>query len=318
MCKIKLTFTFWLSLILHSICFGQTKEIAITIDDLPFVGSTHGKPANLQREHDRFLQIVEALIDHKAPATGFIIAGSIEKDQWQLLELFREKGFILGNHTYSHKSLNNLPAEKYISDVDRADKIIEPLFNGPRYFRYPYLAESTGDKRQKVHNYLAEHHYIIAPITIDSKDYQFNAKLFAIPYRLRPQNLPRIKKQYLDYIWNQTLKAEARAQRQHQENAKQILLIHANLLNSHFLGDILDMYEKNGYKFISLEEALKAPAPTINTPIQQDSPTKDAPIKDMPDEENDRAIISLLESNFLETVLASNKEVSEDHLIIIK
>ncbi|STX28329.1 polysaccharide deacetylase [Legionella beliardensis] len=306
--KIKLIFVCWFSLLIHQTCFSQVKEIAITIDDLPFVGSTNGKPANVQRQQDRFLQMVQALVAYKVPATGFIIAGAIEKHQWALLELFREKGFILGNHTYSHKSLNNMSAEKYIADVDKADKIIQPFFSGPKYFRYPYLAESTGEKRQKVHDYLAAHHYIIAPITIDSKDYQFNAQLFAIPYRLRPQNLGRIKKRYLDYIWTQTVRAEARAKRQNQENAKQILLIHANLLNSHFLGDILAMYEKNGYKFISLEEALKAPAPIINTPIQQDGPTKDTPI-----EENDRTMstTSLLDSSFLQFVLTDeNKAVN--------
>lgn len=63
------------------------------------------------------------------------------------------------------------------------------------------------------------------------------------------------------YIWKQTLRAEKRSQ---GKNAKQILLIHANLLNSYVLGDVLEMYQKNGYKFISLTEALKNPAPIIN------------------------------------------------------
>ena len=41
---------------------------------------------------------------------------------------------------------------------------------------------------------------------------------------------------------------------------KQIILLHANLLNSHFLGDIIQMYRDHGYKFITLEEALENPA----------------------------------------------------------
>lgn len=311
--KIKLACVFWFSLIVYSSCFSEEKEIAITIDDLPFVGSTYGKPANVQRQEDRFSQIVQALVDHKVPATGFIIAGAIGKHHWQFLELFRDKGFILGNHTYSHKSLNNISAEKYINDIDRADKIIQPLFTNQKYFRYPYLAESTGEKKQKVQEYLAAHNYIIAPITIDSKDYQFNAQLLAIPYRLRPQNLARIKKRYLDYIWNQTVKAEARAKKQNQENTKQILLVHANLLNSHFLGDVLAMYEKNGYKFISLEEALTAPAPVINAPIQQDIPSNGAPI-----EENDRITSSLLNPSFLQSVLSNYAVVSLKNYLLIR
>ena len=118
----------------------------------------------------------------------------------------------------------------------------------PKYFRYPYLAEGKGEKKQKVLDYLAEHHYTVAPVTIDSKDYEFNAQFYRVPYRQRVQRLEQFKKRYLAYIWQQTLRAEKRAKGQ---PVKQILLIHANLLNSLFLGDVIELYKKNGYKFIT-------------------------------------------------------------------
>ena len=65
------------------------------------------------------MQIVQTLVDHQAPATGFIIAGSIEKGQWELLEEFRKAGLSLGNHTYTHRSLNSMSAANYIEDVAR-------------------------------------------------------------------------------------------------------------------------------------------------------------------------------------------------------
>ncbi len=255
---------FILSYCFSGIIVAEGREIAITIDDLPFVGSCNGQASKLEREKERFLLIMQTLIDKKVPATGFVIAGSIEKGQWELLEQFKQRGFILGNHTYSHKSLNSTSAPNYIEDIDRADKILTPLYTEHKYFRYPYLAESKGTKSQEVHNYLAEHHYTIAPVTIDSKDFLFNAQLFAIPFRARPQSLPQMKKRYLSYIWNQTLRAENRTKNTPDKPAKQILLIHSNLLNSHFLGDIIDMYQQNGYRFISLDEALDGTAPTIS------------------------------------------------------
>jgi len=232
------------------------REIAITIDDLPFVGSANNDPKKLQREHDRFMEILQALVDRKVTATGFIIANSIEKGQWELLEAFRNAGMELGNHTYSHKSLNSLSAEKYIADVEHADQLLDKIMTTPKYFRYPYLAESKGVKREEVHTFLAQHGYTIAPVTIDSKDFKFNSQLFAIPYRLRPQNLNQLKKRYLAYMWNQTLRAEANAKQRGDDPIKQVLLIHANLLNSHFLGDVIDMYQANGYKIVSLDEIL--------------------------------------------------------------
>lgn len=246
---------------------GQVREIAITIDDLPFVGSCNHDPVKLQRKHDRFLKIMQTLLDNNVPATGFVIAGSIEKGQWQLLEQFQQAGFILGNHTFSHANLNTSPAEKYIANIDRADKILAPLMTDQKYFRYPYLAESRGEKKQQVREYLSEHQYTIAPVTIDSKDFVFNEQLYRIPYRMREKSLEQLKKRYLSYIWNQTLKAEQRAQKE-KGPVRQILLIHSNLINSYLLADVIDLYKKNGYRFISLPEALKEPAPAIIAPAE--------------------------------------------------
>lgn len=245
-------------------CMGQTREIAITIDDLPLVASKMNNPANQQRSTERFAKIIQAFTDNKVPATGFIIAGAIENGQWVFLEDFRKAGLELGNHTYSHRSLNQIGADKYIADIERADKVIAPLMTEPKYFRYPYLAEGNKVSKPQVQQYLAEHAYTIAPVTIDSKDFDFNEQLYRIPYRAREKNLNQIKKRYLAYIWNATLKAEKKA---NGRPVKQILLIHANLLNSYVLGDVIQMYKQNGYTFITLTEALKNPAPALTSPV---------------------------------------------------
>lgn len=240
-------------------CFAEEeREIAITIDDLPFVGSATNTPANLKRTQDRFAAIVKALVDNQVPATGFAIGGAVAKNEWDLLENFRNQGFALGNHTYTHKSLSGVSADKYISDIEHADNVLASVMTEPKYFRYPYLAEGSGEKKQKVQEYLAEHQYTIAPVTIDSKDYEFNAQLYRVPYRKREQSINQFKKRYLAYIWKQTLAAEQRSRKSNGQPVRQILLIHANLLNSYCLPDILEMYKKHGYKFISLADALKA------------------------------------------------------------
>ena len=243
--------------------FGQTREIAITIDDLPLVASQMNTPGNQQRSTERFMRIIQTLTDNKVPATGFVIAGAIEKGQWDFLEKFRNAGFMIGNHTYSHYNLNAMSAEKYIADIDRADKVLAPLLTEPKYFRYPYLAEGNKVSKPKVLEYLAEHHYIVAPVTVDSKDFEFNERLYKVPYRTRTTYLNTLKTAYLAYIWKQTLRAEKNTG---DKPAKQILLIHSNVLNSYLLGDIIKLYRDNGYTFISLTDALKNPAPGLSVP----------------------------------------------------
>lgn len=246
--------------------FAADRDIAITIDDLPFVGTDSNNSGNLQRSHDRFMRIMQSLIDHHVPATGFVIAGAIGKGQWQLLEEFRKEGFELGNHTYTHANLNRISSQKYIEEIAHADQKLAPVMTQPKYFRYPYLAEGKGVSKQKVQDFLIANQYTIAPVTIDSKDYLFNERLLHVSWRDRPQYLEKMKKDYLAYIWKQTILAEKRSA---NGASKQILLIHANLLNSHFLGDVIQMYKDNGYRFVSLSEALS------NTPPIQSAPPAD-------------------------------------------
>lgn len=252
---------------LNTPCFAQDKEIAITIDDLPFVGSGSNTPASLKRTQDRFMAIVNALVENKVPATGFAIGGAVAKNEWDLMEAFRNNGLTIGNHTYTHLSLNSITADKYIADIDHADSKLARVMTEPKYFRYPYLAEGKGEKKQKVLDYLAAHHYTVAPVTIDSKDYEFNAQFYRIPYRKRSQNIDQFKKRYLAYIWKQTERAEK--QSKNGQPVKQILLIHANLLNSVCLADIIELYRSHGYKFITLDEALKG---NTAQPINDSSP----------------------------------------------
>ena len=244
-------------------CFGQDREIAITIDDLPLVASKMNTPGNQQRATERFNNIVQTLVENKVPATGFVIAGAIEKGQQPFLEQFLKAGLTLGNHTYSHYNLNQMNADKYIADIDRADKMLAPLLTEPKYFRYPYLAEGNKLSKPKVREYITAHHYIVAPVTIDSKDFEFNEQLYKVPFRTRVNYIQKMKARYLAYIWKQTLRAE---KLQNGEHVKQILLIHANLLNSYVLNDIIQMYKQNGYKFITLTQALENPAPALNYP----------------------------------------------------
>ena len=242
-------------------CIGETREIAITLDDLPLVASRMDTPGNQQRSTERFDRIVQAFTENKVPVTGFVIGGAIEKGQWAFIEKFRAAGLALGNHTYSHRSLNQIGADKYIADVDRADKVLAPIMTEPKYFRYPYLAEGTKESKPKVLDYLASKHYIVAPVTIDTKDFQFNEQLYKVPFRAREKYIQQtMKKRYLDYVWNATLKAEKKA---NGRPVKQILLIHANVLNSYVLPDLIQMYKQNGYKFITLTAALENPAPAI-------------------------------------------------------
>ncbi|WP_242602143.1 polysaccharide deacetylase family protein [Legionella nagasakiensis] len=236
-------------LALTSISFAQNRQIAITMDDLPFVGESKNFHLNM---------IIESFKENEVPATGFIIAGNVKPEHWVMLRKFRDAGLGLGNHTSSHINLNKVDADVYIQDVDEADKLLEPILSEPKYFRYPYLEMGTNSKKKKVLQYLAAKNYQIAPVTIDSKDFIFNQLLLAVPENNRRSFMTVLKPAYLDFLWQQTIKAEERHRTSRKSEQPQILLIHANLLNAYTLPDIIAMYRQHGYRFVTLDEALKS------------------------------------------------------------
>lgn len=230
-----------------SLAFATERRIAITIDDLPFVGE--GKNLHLNK-------IIDVLEDYHIPATGFIIGETVAPSNWPVLTRFRNIG-TLGNHTFTHPNLNKVDAQTYLEDIAKAEEKLAPLLSKPKYFRFPYLAMGDPEKKDIVLNYLASNHYHIAPITIDSKDFIFNQELLSVPEEERRDFFRELEPVYLDYIFLKTIDAETLNQQQHAQQRAQILLLHANLLNAYALSDVLQFFRKRGYRFVSLKEALK-------------------------------------------------------------
>lgn len=243
--------------------FAFSRQIAITLDDLPFVGEA--KNFHLQK-------IIDTIKAQEITITGFVIAGNVRQDNWETLRKFREAGFGLGNHTVTHMNLNKVNPQAYIQEIDAADKILLPIMTEPKYFRYPYLAMSGGSKKEQILNHLASKNYRVAPITIDSKDFIFNQLLLSVPEKERRGFLEELKPGYLAFIWQQTLMAEERHRLSRKPDQAEILLIHANLLNAYVLPDIISLYKKNGFTFVSLDEALKSGTNTTKTSPAQTSP----------------------------------------------
>ena len=251
MLKKQLLLSTLLLIALVTTSFAQKRILALTIDDLPFVGDSKNFHLNM---------IIEAIKEQEIPATGFVIGREVTPQNLPVLRKFHDAGLGLGNHTLSHANLNKMGPDAYIRDIDAADKILSTVLTEPKYFRYPYLVMGDGAKKTKVMEYLDAKHYQIAPISIDSKDFMFNQLLLSVPERERRQFLSVLKPCYLNFIWQQTLKAEENTRSARKDDQAQILLIHANLLNAYALPDIIALFKEKGFSFISLEDALKTMA----------------------------------------------------------
>src|SRR5690349_23969152 len=86
------------------------RQVAITVDDLPAGAADSMTGAAIDA---MTAKLVGALRDQKIPAVGFVNAGKLFKPgeadaRIQALQIWLDNGFELGNHTYSHASLNRV------------------------------------------------------------------------------------------------------------------------------------------------------------------------------------------------------------------
>lgn len=100
--------------------------------------------------------MIETMSKQRVPATGFIIASEVRKDNWEILRKFRDAGFGLGNHTLTHANLGRLGTKEAIREIGEADAILSPVLTEPKYFRYPYLSMNSGQKKDALLCFLAK------------------------------------------------------------------------------------------------------------------------------------------------------------------
>ena len=97
----------------------------------------------------------------------------------------------------------------------------------------------------------------MAPVTIDNSEWLFAAAYEKAFKNDSTRQMLSVGKAYIDYMRSKFEWYEKKSSEFFGRNIKHVLLIHANRLNSDYFEVLCEMIKKRGYKFISLEEALK-------------------------------------------------------------
>lgn len=116
---------------------NEVKKIAITIDDVP------APSTSLFKGLERTKKIIKDLQESHASRVGLFVIGENlrEEKARKRLKLYDAAGYMVGNHTYSHKSCRAASAEDFIADINKAHEVISSYDNFKPFFRYPYLNE---------------------------------------------------------------------------------------------------------------------------------------------------------------------------------
>jgi peptidoglycan/xylan/chitin deacetylase (PgdA/CDA1 family) len=238
------------------------REIAVTFDDLP---ATHGNLTRMTAVTERLLQSIKA---NKVPAIGFVNesklyqGGGLDNRFVALLKMWLDAGFELGNHTYSHISIDQNPLEAYKADVIRGEthtrKLLEARGMKLKYFRHTQLRTGpTLEYKKGLAEFLADRGYTVAPVTIDNNDYMFAAVYGDAKMRGDQATMKRVGDAYVPYMESVFAHFEKLSAGFLGYEVKQTLLLHANDLNADYFDELARMMRRRGYAFISLAEALK-------------------------------------------------------------
>lgn len=239
------------------------REIAITFDDLPRNGADTGL-SNTQQMTDKLTASIQA---RHVPVVGLVNENQIYKPgemdaRVALLNLWLDRGAELGNHTFSHPSLNKIPLEDFEDDLIRGENVTRILLARRgmklRYFRYPFLNTGpTLEIKKAFKEFLSRHHYVNAPVTIENSDWMFSTLYTKAKFGRDQEMVDRIAAAYLAYTEKQFDFFEKFSVEVLGYEPRQVMLLHSNWLNADHLNEVLDVMQKRGYKFVSLDRALE-------------------------------------------------------------
>jgi peptidoglycan/xylan/chitin deacetylase (PgdA/CDA1 family) len=239
------------------------RQIAITVDDLPAARANSMTGAEI---NEMTAKLLAALQKEKVPAVGFVNERKLYKlgevdDRIKALNQWLDAGFELGNHTFSHSSLNNVTLQAWEEEVIRGETVTRILLARHhmkmRYLRHPYL--DTGrdlQTRREAEAFLASRGYRIAPVTMDAWDWMY-ARVYEDARKRGDDALQQqLVTSYLTYTGEVFDYYEKLSRDLFAYEPPQILLLHGNWLEADHIADLLEVLRKRGYEFVTLHDAL--------------------------------------------------------------
>ena len=241
---------------------AAARTVAVTVDDLPFVG--YGLPLDAVRALTR--DLVSALSARRVPAVAFVcedrlfVPGEVD-ERIALLTEWLDAGMELGNHTWGHPGLTRTPVPAMKDAVLRGEVVtrwlLERRGRTMRWFRHPYTQTGpTREAKEEFEAFLASRGYAVAPFSIEHEDWVFASADAKLAAEHDEAARARLLAAYLENFEARVAFYEERSRALFGREIPQVHLLHANALNARAMPLLLERLERRGYAFVTLEAAL--------------------------------------------------------------
>lgn len=236
--------------------YQQPKQVAITMDDFNLFRASDEVASKRNRA------ILDALKRHSDVKAAIFVTGSNIDHALgkRLLSDWNDAGHMIGNHTYSHRNYETGNFDEYCRDIMRNDALLKGYPRFRRYFRFPMLREgATAEQRDRMRAFLSKNGYSMGYVTIDNSDWYIDGRLRERIAKSPNSDTSAYRNYYLDHVMDRAAYYDKLAHETEGRQIKHTLLIHHTVLNGMYLGDLMDRFEKQGWKFINAEEAFRDP-----------------------------------------------------------
>ncbi|TGV10368.1 polysaccharide deacetylase [Alcaligenaceae bacterium 429] len=179
-----------------------------------------------------------------------------------LIQQWGEQGHAVGNHTSKHRSLASpqLSLNDFIADVAEADVVLNTLPNWMPMLRFPYLKEGdTVEKRDGIREWMRQHGYKAAPVSIDASDWYYNQVYSAWMDAGEPAKAQQVQAAYIEHLLDRATYYDSLAMQVLERRPAHVLLLHTNRINAETIPDVIEAFTQNGWSFVPPLQAFNDP-----------------------------------------------------------
>jgi len=248
--------------------------VALTFDDLPAAG---GLPQNDTRAGIAGRLAAELKAGHLKGIYGFVIGEDLDDDpdSQQALRIWTGAGMNLGNHTWSHASLDSESAAAYEHEIAQDEAVLRQYSRQDnwRWFRYPYLEQgNTLKKRNEVRDWLEARGYRVAQVTLTFQDDDWSDPYNRCLAKHDDAGISWLAQSYLENAAEFIRLGREEEQIAFGHEIPNVLLLHATAFTTLMLPRLLDLLRREGFRFAPLSKVERNRAYSLDPEAATDGP----------------------------------------------
>jgi hypothetical protein len=179
-----------------------------------------------------------------------------------IVRLWRDAGFEIGVGGFNHIWFYNTPYDRYVTNFEKNLLVVKEITDEknltPRYFSYPFLnTGKTAEDHERFEALLKTRGLNSVKYTFDNQEWMYSFAYDAARKENDVNAMREIRAQFLDYMAKMLRHFETYSKEMFNRDIAQTMVLTPSRLVVDASDALFGMIEKQNYRFVSMEEALR-------------------------------------------------------------